>query len=123
MKKLITILLIIALLPVTALADESGIIGFWANCGMNEDNTPSMIIYYFSEDHICYYMLKSFSSFYGYVSRADTGIWELQEDGTVKTVVRNARNFWEFSDSFDYAINIRSGDRYMKVIESDMQTR
>ena len=121
MKKLITIILIIALLlPAAALADESGITGFWAHCGMNEDNTPFMIVYYLSEDHVCYYLLKSFSSFYGYVERDEVGTWELQEDGTIKTVVGNARNYWEFSESFDSSVN-RSGDRYIKLSEADMR--
>ena len=62
MKKLITIILILALiLPASALAlDESGLIGCYARYELLTTGCPSMTMLYLGENHVSFFLIQSF---------------------------------------------------------------
>jgi len=85
MKKLITIILILALLlPAAALAvDESKVVGCWAHYEHPNSKTLAMECLYLEEDHKCYFMLQIFYPWSVGNGTAYIGTWEANEDGTI----------------------------------------
>lgn len=90
MKKLITIILILAmLLPAVTLAEENKEIdyyGGYAHIEISKDDTPIMYVIYFAEDYKCYFLAQAFDSKRPTIGRAFVGNWGYTSDGEVHAV-------------------------------------
>lgn len=85
MKKLITTILILAmLLPAAALAVRgSEFVGCYVCYELLTTGAPSMAMFYLGPNNICYYLVQQFRPDEPSVGRAFVGTWELQSDGSV----------------------------------------
>ena len=114
MKKLLTLLLVLALLlPAAALAiDEADIIGCYAYHGTLDTGAPSMIMICLGPNHTCYCIAQAFGVDDAGIGRAHVGTWEIRPDGTVSADVGNDTNKeLIISDDAAYAYD-KELDRY-----------
>ena len=84
MKKLITIILALALiLPVAAQASESDVVGCWAHYDVQLNGAPAMQMLYLAENHTCFFIIQSFKEDEAWIGRTFVGTWEMQGDDVV----------------------------------------
>lgn len=86
MKKLITIILVLAvLLPVSALALDREVDPFYgyAHMEVSASGVPFMTVIYFAENKVCYFLTQMFFSDKPGTGRAYIGTWEYTSDGDV----------------------------------------
>lgn len=107
MKKLITIILILAmLLPAAALADESDVIGCWVHYSLLTNGAPGVEFLYLSEDHTSYYLIQTYKPTEAWNGRTHVGTWEMNEDGTVTAQAGNVATITlKFSDDYTLAVS------------------
>ena len=107
MKKLITIILILALaLPALAMADESDVIGCWTHYTELTTGGVGVEFLYLAEDHKCYYLIQNFNTEKASLGRTYVGTWEMQEDGTVVAKTGNtAKTKLKFSEGYSLAMS------------------
>ena len=117
MKKLISLLLIVALLiPVCALASESDIVGCWACYQVLTDGAPCMSMLVLAENHTCYYLIQSYHTDEPGLGRAYVGTWELKSDGTLYAKTGNNSDVTlKFSDSLSLAVDLDTMDVYVNI--------
>lgn len=110
MKKLLAIILIVALLlPVAALADDSDVVGCWAHYELLTTGCPSMEMIYLAEDHTCYFLIQSFDHDEAGLGRTYVGTWEIQSDGTVLAKTgNNSSTVLYFSPGYQVALNTKT---------------
>lgn len=110
MKKLLAIILIVALLlPVAALADDSDVVGCWAHYELLTTGCPSMEMIYLAEDHTCYFIIQSFRHDEAGLGRTYVGTWEMQSDGTVLAKTGdNSSIVLYFSPEYQVAMNTKT---------------
>ena len=112
MKKLITVILILALiLPAAALASGmNSPVGCWAQYELLTTGAPSMCMLYLAENHTCYYVIQSFHEDEPGLGRQFVGTWEQQADGTVLAKTgNNTSTTLRFSDDYTVAMNMETG--------------
>ena len=112
MKKLIAIILIIALaVPALAMAESPlSIIGCWAHYELQTSGAPQMTMLYLAEDHTCYYMIRSFQPGEEGNGRVYAGTWEMDENCTVTAKTgENSTTVLRFSDGYFVAQNQKNG--------------
>ena len=93
MKKLITIILALALiLPVSTLAVDKEVSEFfgYAHINTEKDGAPYMSMIYFCKDQTCYYYTQMFHAGETGFGRAYVGIWGYTADGDVFAKVGNS---------------------------------
>ena len=84
MKKTFAFILILALLlPLSAFADESDVVGCWTSYSVQTTGAPSMEMLYLAEDHTCYFVIQSFRPDEPGLGRSFVGTWELLDNNTV----------------------------------------
>ena len=116
MKKLLAVFLILVLLlPVTVLADESDVVGCWASYQVLTTGCPAMTMLYLADDHVCYFLAQMYEHDEVGFGRTYIGSWEMQRDGSVFVKIGNnatltlefygTRNF-AVSDAMDVYVNI-----------------
>ena len=107
MKKLITVLLILALLlPLSALADDSVVVGCWASYTLLTDGAPNMSMLFLAENHSCYYIIQSFYEDEVGLGRTYIGTWEMLSNGTVHAKTGNyAEINLEFYGDYSFAVD------------------
>ena len=116
MKKLITIILILALiLPAAALADDSAVVGCWAHYELQTDGTPVMSMLYLAEDHTCYFVIQAFHHDEPGIGRTHIGTWEYRSDGTVYAKTGNSTSTELSFYSESLAINKKTLDVYVNI--------
>ena len=105
MKKLICFLFVLVLLvPLAVLADDSSVVGCWAHYETLKDGAPMMSMLYFAEDYTCYYITQAFHPDKAGLGRNYVGTWELQDDGSIyaKTGNNTDMELILYSDSLAY---------------------
>ncbi len=117
MKKLIAIVLILALLlPAAAMADEKDVVGCWAHYELQRSGTPSMIMLYLNEYHICYFMIQSFDAYEAGIGRTFVGTWQLNDNGTVTAKTgNNTETTLYIHDTYSVAMDVRTADMYVNL--------
>ena len=110
MKKLLAIILIVALLlPFSAFADDSDVVGCWAHYELLTTGCPAMEMIYLAEDHTCYFLIQSFDHDAAGLGRTFVGTWEMQADGTVLAKTgNNSDTVLYFSPEYQVAINTKT---------------
>lgn len=90
MKRLITIILVLALLlPAAALAyDESHAVGCWVTYDLLTTGAPAVRFIYLAEDHTCFFLVHQFGedSDSG-IGRTYVGSWKMTADETVEAKI------------------------------------
>jgi len=116
MKKLIAVLLIIALfLPAIALA-EGSVVGCWAHYELLKTGAPSMEMLYLAEDHTCYFIIQSFHEDSAWIGRTYVGTWTLQDNGTVLAKTgENTETILYFSPEYQVAMNTKTFGIYINL--------
>lgn len=117
MKKLLTIILVLALLlPVAACADESGVIGCWATYELLTTGAPSIIAIYLAPDHTCYYLAQAYHTDEPGLGRAYVGTWKLMDDGSVYAKIgENTSKTLVFDDTYVIAIDKGTNKMYINL--------
>lgn len=117
MKKLITVILVLALLlPVAVIADESGVVGCWATYELLTTGTPSITVICLTEDHSCYYLAQMFHADEPGLGRAYVGTWEMLSDGSVFAKIgENTSKTLIFDDTYVIAIDTGTNKMYMNL--------
>lgn len=115
MKKLITIILILALLlPAAALA--AGPAGCWAEYEQLTTGAPSMIMLFLAEDGSCYYIIQAFDKDKPGLGRQFVGTWETLPDGTVEAKTgNNTSTKLRFDDNYTVGMNMSTGDIFINL--------
>lgn len=110
MKKLLAIILIVALLlPFSAFADDSDVVGCWAHYELLTTGCPYMQMIYLAPDHTCYALLQSFDHDEAGLGRTYVGTWEMQSDGTVLAKTgNNSSTVLYFSPEYQAAVNTKT---------------
>lgn len=106
MKKLFAVLLILAMLPVVALADESDVVGCWVHYAVLTTGGVGFEFLFLDESGTCYYMVQNFRTDEVGLGRTYIGTWEMQDDGTVVAKTGNyAEVKLKFSDGYTLAVS------------------
>ena len=115
MKRLITIILILALLlPALAMAD--GPVGCWAEYELLTTGAPSMTMLYLAEDGNCDYIIQAFDKDAPGLGRQFVGTWGQLDDGTVEAKTgNNNRTNLRFDDNYTVAMNMKTGDIFVNL--------
>lgn len=110
MKKLLAIILIVALLlPFSAFADDSDVVGCWAHYELLTTGCPSMEMLYLASDHTCYFLIQAFDHDLPALGRTHVGTWEMQADGTVLAKTgNNSSTVLYFSPEYQAAVNTKT---------------
>lgn len=116
MKKLISAVLILALLlPAAALADDP-VTGCWATYELTNSGTPQVTMVCLMEDHQCYYITHLFlhdSDGYG---RTHVGTWEMMPDGTVLAHTgENTSTVLSFDPTYVVAIDTKLNRMFINL--------
>jgi hypothetical protein len=113
MKKLITIILIVAMILPAAVIAEEGMtspVGCWAGYELQTTGTPAMYMIYLAEDHICYYLIQSYNKDEPDLGRQFVGTWEQKADGSVSAKTgNNTTTTLRFADNYTVAMNMKTG--------------
>ena len=117
MKRLITVILILALLlPAAALADEKDVIGCWGAYEILTTGAPSMIMVYLAEDHTCYYVNQMFRPDEPAFGRQYVGTWEMLSNGFVYIKTGNNANMTlMFSNEYVGALDTGTNQLYVNL--------
>lgn len=116
MKKLLSFLLILALLlsSVALSEDLSSICGGWATVEKLTTGSPSMSFFYLAEDYKSYYLIQSFKEEEPGLGRAYVGYWEVMEDGSVFVKTGNNTSLTlSFSDGRIVAFDVKTFQIYI----------
>ncbi len=106
MKKLITVVLIFALLlPAAALADESYFSGCWVHTETLTTGCPSLTFICLTEDHKCFYLIQSFREDEAGPGRTYIGTWDVEDGYLVAKTGENTSTRLQFSDDYSVAFN------------------
>ena len=121
MKKLITLILVLALLiPVAALAGESDVVGCWAHYELNTEGAPIMIVLYLSADHTCYYLAQGFHPDSEGLGRTYIGTWAMKPGGTVYAKTGNNTSMTlTFSKTFVGAMDLETSMLFVNLTKYD----
>ena len=105
MKRLLALILILALLPVVALADESDVIGCWVHYELLKTGAPSVTFLFLAEGGVCYYLIQHFNVDEPGLGRTFVGTWEMQKDGSVLAKTgNNAETKLKFYEGYNVAV-------------------
>lgn len=105
MKRFACLLLVLLLLPLVSLADESKYVGCWASYDHLTTGAPAMSMLYLAEDHTCYFVIQSFHIDEPGLGRAYVGTWEVLSDGSIRAKTGdNTDTELRFYDSDSYAV-------------------
>ena len=117
MKKLLSIILVLALLiPVASLAAGLDVGGCWATYDMQTTGAPQFVVIYLAEDYTCYYLAQSFKKDDVGLGRAYVGTWELQDDGTVLAKTgENTETILTFDATYVIAMNMKTGKLFINL--------
>lgn len=84
MKKLITAILILAmLLSTAALAEQPNVTGVWISTELLKDGAPSMAYVYLADDQTSYYVIQAFHKDEPGLGRQYVGTWEWTGEDTI----------------------------------------
>ena len=117
MKKLITIILILALiLPAAALADEKNVVGCWGTYETLSTGAPAMTMLYLAEDHTCYFLTQMFGPDEPAIGRQYVGTWEMKSDGNVYIKTGNNTDMTlVFSNEYVGAMDVDTNQLYVNL--------
>lgn len=117
MKKLITVILILAiLLPAAALAGEPDVVGCWATYDRLTTGAPQITALYLSETHKCYYLAQYYHVDEPGTGRAYIGSWEMQSDGSVLAKIgENTSIVLQFDPTYVIAINPKTNSLFLNL--------
>lgn len=117
MKKLITVVLILALLlPAAALADESDFIGCWAHYDRLESGAPSISVLYLAEGNVCYYVAQYFHADSAGPGRTYIGTWEMDSSNTLTAQIgENTKISLYLSAQGGAALDTKTFDLYVNL--------
>lgn len=117
MKKLLAIILILALLlPAIALADAVNPVGCWVKYEILNTGAPSMAMLYLAEDHTCYYMVQAFHKDSAGLGRVHVGTWEYKPDGIVYAKTgENTETLLSIADNNAVALDVKTFKYFMNI--------
>lgn len=117
MKKLITLILILALiLPAAMSAADTGPVGCWAHYELLNDGAPFMTMIYLADDHMCYYLTQMYHTNEPGFGRKFVGTWEQLTDGSVQAKTgNNTSTTLRFSDDYSVAMDTDTGSIYINI--------
>ncbi len=117
MKKLLAVVLLLALLlPISAFADDSKIIGCWSTYNLRTDGAPVIASLYLSENNVCYYVIQSFSADDVSLGRAFVGTWSKNSDGSITAKTgQNTEVTLVFSPQGGAALNLKTNELFINL--------
>ena len=123
MKKLLTIILILALLlPGIALAADSDAVGCWVHYEKLTTGTPSCTMLYLAENHVCYFLIQAFHEDEPGLGRAFVGTWDWDSDGIVIAKTgNNTTTTLAFYPTYQVAIDKETGSIFVNLSVFDLE--
>ena len=116
MKKLLALIIVLAMLPVAVLADESAVVGCWAHYELMKSGAPEMTVLYLAADHTCYYLVQTYSLTEADFGRTYVGTWVINDDGDIDAKIgNNARMTLTLSKSGAAAICKSTGEIFVNL--------
>lgn len=126
MKRLIAIILILALLlPAAALAADVPawlIDGAWTHLEDNGEGSCSLISVYLTEDGKAYYVAQVFGSEEPSFGRAFVGSWTFTGPDTINVIIGNNATMDLVYKSFNMMVNFKTLDYYFRAQMRDGDT-
>ena len=118
MKKLLTLLLVLALfLPAAATAGEEDIIGTsWAHSEIMDNGAPYLIMFYLGKNHLCYYVSQKFTENTYWTVVQHVGSWNIRPDGTVWMEMDiGVYRCLSFNDFYEVAMDQDTNELFYRV--------
>lgn len=116
MKKLLAIILILALLLPAAVLAEVNPVGCWVKYEILKTGAPAMVMLYLADDHTCYYMAQSFHKDSEGLGRVHVGTWEYKPDGIVYAKTgENTETQLKIADNNAVALDVKTFKYFLNI--------